>query len=190
MADNGFRAENSVVNRYVKSLYEVSQSLGIEKITLAQIKSIKDHVMDISGYEKHLKNFSLMTEWGEKFVSALKKELKLSNEIANLLDLLLKNHRLSLLIEICDGYLAFIDKIKGKKVFYITHAKDFLKSEEKRLAEELREVFGGEIECISVQDPSLIGGIKVQFRSKILDYSVKSRLTRLNSAIRGDNYEN
>ncbi|MDR2158285.1 MAG: ATP synthase F1 subunit delta [Holosporaceae bacterium] len=190
MADCGFTAENSVVNRYIKSLYEVSMSLGIEKIVLTQMKSIKDYVAVIDNYEKYLKKFSLMTKSGENFISMLKDELNLSKEVGNFLDLLLKNHRLSLLMEICDAYLSFVDKIKGKKIFYITYAKGFSKSDEKRLAGDLRAVFGGEIECVSVQDPLLVGGIKIQFRSKILDYSVKSRLARLSSAIRGDNYEN
>jgi F-type H+-transporting ATPase subunit delta len=137
-----------------------------------------------------LKKKILILEQGEVFISQLKNDLQLSEEIHNFLSLLLKNKRLALIIKICDCYFKFVDNICGKRKFYITYARSFSKSDEKQLCKDLRNVCEGEIEFISNRDPSLIGGIKVQFCSKILDYSIKSRLAQLRSAIEGDNCEN
>ena len=115
----------------------------------------------------------------------LKNELKLSKEVGNFLALLLKNKRLSLIAEICSAYLLFIDRTSGKKVFLVTHATDFSRTDKKQLGDNLYKVFGGKIEFVSRKDPSLIDGIKIQFHSKILDYSMKSRLTRLRHVIQG-----
>ncbi|MDR1334432.1 MAG: ATP synthase F1 subunit delta [Holosporaceae bacterium] len=184
------KAENSVVNRYVKALYEVSVSLKMEKQILDELKLIKESVSSIDGCEKYLKKISLMVERGKDFVIHLKNVLRLSQQLENFLLLLVKNERLSLLLKICDGYLSFIDKVKGKKFFLITYAGDFSENDRQRLMDNLHSIFGGEIEYVIREDSSLIGGIKVQFRSKILDYSVKSRLARLHRAIKGDVYEN
>jgi ATP synthase F1 delta subunit len=182
--------ENSIVERYSKSLYDVSISLGIEKIVLKQLKSVKDCVLAIDNREKYLKRISLISELGEKFVSQLKDELKLSKEVGNFVALLAKNKRLPLIVDICDGYLSLVDRIEGKKVFYVAYATTFTKTDEKNLVDDLSKVFEGKIKCVTSKDPSLIGGLKVRFRSKILDYSVKSKLERLGRAIRGDGYEN
>ncbi|MDR2723965.1 MAG: ATP synthase F1 subunit delta [Holosporaceae bacterium] len=189
MADWNFRVGNSIVNKYVKSLYEVSVSYGIEKIVVAQLKSLKNCVLSLDNHEKILEKFSLVPKYGEDFIEQLKVELKLLKEVGNFLALLLKNKRLSLIVEICDAYFLFIDTIKGKKIFFITHAAEFSAADKKQLIGNFCKVFGGKIECISRKDLSLIGGIKIQFRSKILDYSIKSRLARLRQAIKGGSYE-
>ncbi|MDR2781808.1 MAG: ATP synthase F1 subunit delta [Holosporaceae bacterium] len=190
MADCELKAENSIVSRYVKALYEVSASSGTYKKILKEFELIRDCVLAIDGFEKHLKRTSLIAKFGENFIAQLKEILNLSQQMENFLLLLLKNKRLSLLLEICDGYSSLVDDVRGKKVFFVTHANGFSKEDKQQLISNLCAVFHGKIECVVKKDPSLIGGIKIQFRSKILDYSVKSRLERLYRAIKGDIYEN
>jgi F-type H+-transporting ATPase subunit delta len=190
MANWGFRVENSIANKYAKSLYDVSVSMGIEKDVADQLKILKDFVLSMANYEKCLKKFSLIFQYGEAFVSQIKDELKLSKEVSNFLTLLIKNKRLPLIIEMCNAYFSLVSAIKGRKVFFITYATDFSSSDKKHLTDALHKIFDGEIEYVSCRDPSLIGGVKIQFRSKILDYSVKSKLVRLQSAIKGSSYEN
>jgi F-type H+-transporting ATPase subunit delta len=190
MTEKCFAVENPIVSKYVRSLYEISVTLGMEERTSRQLESIRDCILSLDDHEKYLTKISLISKLGEGFVSLLKKELKLSKEVGNFLSLLLKNKRLPLLPSICDGYFSFVDKVNGRKVFFVTYAKTFTKTAEKQLISNLQEVFGGKIECIASKDPSLIDGIKIRFRSKILDYSMKSKLMRLKCAIRGENYEN
>jgi F-type H+-transporting ATPase subunit delta len=190
MIDCELKIEKPIVNRYVKALYEVAVSLKIEKQISDELRVLKDCVLIIDEYEKYLKKFSLMAEYAKKFIIVLKEELDLSKQTENFLMLLMKNNRLSLLVEICNEYLSFVDKKQGKKVFFVTYAADFSKTDEQRLINKLSTVFDGNIECVSKKDPSLIGGMKIQFRSKILDYSVKSELARLHRTIKGDVYEN
>ncbi|MDR1560887.1 MAG: ATP synthase F1 subunit delta, partial [Holosporaceae bacterium] len=133
---------------------------------------------------------SLIAQKGFLLIDKIKTELELSNEMVAFLNLLQKNKRLSLLIEICDSYASLVDRIKGKKSVYITYAKKLSKRDETKLVNNIRKIFKGQIECVTKKDESIIGSIKVQYRSKILDYSVKSRLTRLNNAIRKGHYEN
>ena len=185
MADWSFEAKNSIIDKYVKSLYGVAVSVRIEKVVEKQLTSIKDLVLSMRNRKKYLEMFSLIPQYGEAFILQLKNELKLSKEVGNFLALLLKNKRLSLIAEICSAYLLFIDRTSGKKVFLVTHATDFSRTDKKQLGDNLYKVFGGKIEFVSRKDPSLIDGIKIQFHSKILDYSMKSRLTRLRHVIQG-----
>ena len=190
MTDWSFAENNSVVNRYVKSLYEVAVSSHTEQEIYSQLSVIKNTILQIEGYEKFIKRVALISSEGLTFVRTLIEDLQLSMVMGNFLKLLWKNRRLILLLEVCDTYTKFVEKAHGERVFYVTYAKEFSKKDEKALLMNLSEMFGDNIRCLAKKDESLIGGITVQYRSKILDYSVKSKLKRLRNAIRGDNYEN
>ncbi|MCR5225307.1 MAG: ATP synthase F1 subunit delta [Alphaproteobacteria bacterium] len=190
MTDWSFIKNDSVVSRYIKSLYEVAVSLGKEKEIAEQLAGIKRTISHIENFEKFIKKATLMHSFGMTFINDLVRTLKLCKEVENFLKLLLKNKRFTLLTDICSGYEKFVSEVNGEKVFHVTYAKSFTKSDEERLLRNLKWTFGENVKCVAKKDESLIDGMTVQYRSKILDYSVKSRLERLHSAIRGDNYEN
>ncbi len=190
LTDWSFIKSDSVVNRYVKSLYEVAVSLKKEKEIEKQIASVKEAISQIENFDKFVKKAALVHSFGMSFIKDLVSTLKLSAEVENFLKLLLKNRRFTFIADICNGYEKFISEVNGEKVFHVTYAKSFTKSDEAKLLKNLKSMFGSNIKCIAEKDESLIDGMTVQYRSKILDYSVKSRLERLHSAIRGDNYEN
>ena len=190
MADWSFIIGDAVVNRYVKALYEVSVENQQEDQFFEQIKSIREVVLGMKDSEKILKRFSLLKNEGRAFVEGLIMELDLSVEIANFLRVIAHNKRLCIIADVCDAYIDFVDKMHGKKIFYVTYAKEFSDENRIQLTNQLKQVFSGDIECVAKQDASLIDGIQIQYRSKILDYSMKSKLTRLERAIKGDSYEN
>jgi F-type H+-transporting ATPase subunit delta len=76
--------------------------------------------------------------------------------------------------------------MKDKRIFYVTYANDFSEKTRNELSQHLRELVGGTIEFVVRQDKSLIGGLQIRYGSKILDYSVKSKLNRLKRSICGE----
>jgi F-type H+-transporting ATPase subunit delta len=190
LADWGFVVGNSVTNRYVKSLYNIAAKSGLERDIAKELYSIKSYILSIKNYEKFLKRISLLSEDGIKFVESVKMKLKLSKYMSNFMDLLLHNKRLDVILDICAAYEAFLNQIDNKKFFYLTFAKEISDSLVKQFTEYLEKSFGGKVECIVKHDSSLIDGVKVQYRSRILDYSLKSRLKRLHCVIRSGSYEN
>jgi ATP synthase F1 delta subunit len=133
---------------------------------------------------------SLLPDEGKEFIEFLKTNLELSVHVGNFLDLLLHNCRFDMILDICNAYSSLLDKVDGKKIFYITFAKKISTSIIDDFTKNLTDIFGGTVECVAREDPSLIDGVKIQYRSRVLDYSAKSRLKRLHGAIRRENYEN
>jgi F-type H+-transporting ATPase subunit delta len=180
---------NAAVSRYVKSLYDVAASMGNERQVGNWLESIKHNIVSVGNYKKFLRRMSLIKSDGLEFIRMLCQELKLPAELENFLTILLKNGKFSMILDVCDCYSAYLDKVDGKKLFFITFAKDVEKQMEEQLRTDLVEVFGGEINCIVSKDASLIDGFCIQHGSKILDYSMRSRLQRLSSAMRKDSHE-
>lgn len=179
-----------VVSRYVGALYEVSVDMKREPQFLDQMKTIYEVTREMNNAEKVLKKFSLLPEGESTFIDCLSEKLSLLPEIENFLRVVFKNKRFPKFLDICEAYISFVDRKRhDKKFFYVTYAKDFSDNDKSSLVRELQELFGGEIECLTKKDESLIDGLQIQYRSKVLDYSVKSKLSRLSRAIRGDRYE-
>lgn len=190
MADCEFSAGNVVVSRYVESLYGASVKSDAVKEVAEQISSIKATMTIIPNYRKFLKRMSFFPKDGLEFVEFLKKNLNLRAEVSNFLDLLLVNDRFYMIVDMCDAFSDYLDKISGKKRVYLTLAKNQEESTLRNLVNKIRESFGEETECITRLNPALKGGFTLQYQSKVLDYSLASKLRRLKSAIRREGYEN
>jgi F-type H+-transporting ATPase subunit delta len=190
LAGHDFVGGNAIIRRYVESLHEISISRKIEQSVSDQIENIKKYVESIANFKVFLKRASLVAEYGDAFIGKLKSDLNLTNEVFSFLKLLQKNKRLSSLADVCSSYSFFLDVASGRKIVHVTYAKEISKYEKKELMQDLESALDGEIKCVWEENSSLIDGIKIQYRSKILDYSMKSKLARLHSAIRKSDYEN
>lgn len=176
---------SSVVDRYVKALYEVS--VGRKSEFVQQVRAVREAIESLDNRKEILRRFSLQVKDGATFVDTLVSELGLLPEIGNFLKLVLSNKRFSIILDICAAFEKFCDHMDDKKVFYVTYAKDFSEKSRTQLARCLQEMVGGTIEFVAQQDKSLIGGLQIRYGSKILDYSVKSKIKRLKKSMRGEN---
>ena len=174
---------DTVISRYVKALYEVS--VGRESVFLDQIRAVREAIESLENREKLFARFSVLPKDGELLVNTLISELKLLPEVGNFLKLVLSNRRFSSILDICEAYEKFFDQMNGKRIFYVTYAKSFSKNNKEELSKRLQELFGGKIEFVSRKDESLIDGLQIRYGSKILDYSVKSKLKRLKKSMKG-----
>ncbi len=186
----GYTDNNSVIDKYVSVLYKVAKERNLLPRISDQLQMIKECIVAMEGSEELLKRASMMKNFGTAFINTLKSNLNLIPELCNFLDLLRVNKRLQLITEFCDGFKKYQEALDGKKYFFISTAQAMNKKSQEELKDRLQSVFGGKIELILRKDPSILGGIIIRYRSKVLDYSVKSRIMRLHSAIRGESYEN
>lgn len=185
-----FVKSNAVVNNYVRALYEVASKQKKIKRVSEEIAALKEALEQRENCSKLLKKVALAKNESFQFATLLAQEMKLSTIVSNFLKILAKNKRLFLLMNICDVFAAYQDKMQGKVKIFVTYAKKFGVAEKKSLLENLKPLLGESIECVTEKDPSLIDGFVLRHGSKVLDYSVKSKLMRLRSAIKGDSYEN
>ena len=175
---------NVVVSKYVGALYEVSAGRELE--FLEQVKIVREALGSVENYSEIFKRFSLLPKDGEALINTLISELKLFPEIGNFLKLVLSNKRFSEILDICEAYEKFYDLMNGKKVFYITYAKKFSHNTEAELTKRLQELFGGTIGFVTHRDDSLIDGLQIRYGSKVLDYSIRSKLERLKKSMKGE----
>ena len=117
----------------------------------------------------------------ELFGAAVKTPL--SAEAKNLLDLLIKNGRLSALAHIATQFRALKNAAEGKAEATIYSAYPLEGAALADLQTLLEKKFGRKLTTSVQLDASLIGGVRVVVGDEVLDTSVKARLEKMKSSL-------
>ena len=95
------------------------------------------------------------------------------------------NRRLGRLREIIAAFLALVAAKRGVVVAYVISAHPLSDVQEQQLRARLIESGYGNVQIVKDVDPSLLGGLVVRIGARLYDSSLKSRLQRLQFAMRG-----
>ena len=96
-----------------------------------------------------------------------------------------ENRRLFALSSMIDAYLAELARRRGEVRAKVTTARDLSDRQRDSLVEALRGSVGSKVQVDVSVDPSLIGGLVVQVGSRMIDNSLKTKLQRLQLAMKG-----
>ncbi|MGB1824829.1 MAG: ATP synthase F1 subunit delta, partial [Candidatus Puniceispirillaceae bacterium] len=95
------------------------------------------------------------------------------------------NNRLFALDAMITAYLAELARRRGEITAEVTSARALNDEQLQQLTESLRAKLGGKIAVDPKVDPSLIGGLVVRVGSRMIDASLKTKLQRLQYAMKG-----
>lgn len=96
-----------------------------------------------------------------------------------------RNNRLFALPGMIDAFLAELAQRRGEITAEVASARPLNESQLNSIAETLRSALGGRVAIEPRIDPSLIGGLVVRVGSRMIDSSLKSKLQRLQVAMKG-----
>ena len=98
---------------------------------------------------------------------------------------LAKNHRLFALPHVIDAYLRRLAERRGEVVAHVVSAKPLSAAQVEKVTESLRGSLGSKVMVDLEVDPGLIGGLVVRVGSKLVDDSLRTKLARLQLAMKG-----
>ena len=96
-----------------------------------------------------------------------------------------QNRRLFAMGGMIDAYLAMLARRRGEETAYVSSAAALSDEQLARLAESLRKAVGSTVRVETAVDPSLIGGLVVRIGSRMVDSSVRTKLQRMQLAMKG-----
>jgi len=104
---------------------------------------------------------------------------KLNEAGANLLRLLVENHRLTLMPEIVRQFEALKAEAEARVDVLVTSAFALKSEQITALSQALKRKLGREVNITSEVDASLVGGIVIRAGDLVIDSSVRGRLAEL-----------
>jgi len=117
-------------------------------------------------------------------VAAIAKKMKLSPIMSNTLALMASKRRLFVLPQLATALRALIAEDKGELTADVTSAKALTKAQATKLAKSLKARMGKTVTINATVDESLIGGLVVKVGSKMIDTSIRSKLSSLQNAMK------
>ena len=96
-----------------------------------------------------------------------------------------QNRRLFALPQMIDAYLSELARRRGEVTAEVTAARKLTKEQESALGESLRKVVGAKVTVDLEVDPALLGGLVVRIGSRMIDSSLRSKLEKLQFAMKG-----
>jgi len=176
-----FSSETS--DRYALALYEIGkENNSLEKLSkdLILVKSLYDTNID---FVRFVKNPTYLKNQQNEIVNRLSDLMKFDLTLKNFLLLLIKKSRLFYLRKIIDSFFKLLSKDKNEIDASLTSAKKLDNDEINDINTELSQALKSTIKFKYKVDESLIGGLKVQLGSLMIDTSIKNKLRKYEKAM-------
>ena len=175
-SNKSFSSETA--NRYALALYELAK----ENSELETVEKDVNELLVVYNTSIDLKSFiKNPTQSQSSQLEVLNKisvEMSLSKIIKNFLSILITKRRIFFLKNICLNFLSLVSKKKGELKASLVSSKNLSNEEIKNLNTELSEAMGTIVALNYKVDETLIGGLKMQRGSLMVDTSIKNKLKK------------
>ncbi len=120
-------------------------------------------------------------------MSALLTKVGVSSLTMRFIGVLSQNRRLFSLPQIITAFNSQLSQHRGEVTVEITSARELSGPQRSAVEEAIRSAIGGKVAMQERIDPGLIGGLVVKVGSRMVDSSLRTKLQRLNLAMKGVN---
>jgi len=172
-----------VAKRYGTALYELAvENNQVEKLE-EEVKTVKSIFISEKELLEVLDHPQVNIKDKQKLIEDIFSE-KVSKEILGLIDLTIRKNRQNELINIFEYFLEKTNEDKGILIAHITSVEKLNEEEINKLTTRLEELTKKKIEIKQIIDPSIIGGLVIRIKDRIVDYSIKGRLDALSKDLK------
>mgnify|MGYP006187040029 FL=1 len=174
--NKSFSTETS--ERYSRALYEVSKEADeLEKIEtdIKNFQSLHAGSLELNNF---IENPTHTIETQNKILSLLSEKLSFSKNLKNFFLLLIKKRRIFFVKKILDSFIRLCSKKRGEIKASLISSKELSSLELENISKELSLSMGSTIKFDYKFDKDLIGGLKLQLGSFMIDTSIKNKLKK------------
>ena len=169
---------SETANRYSLALYELAE----ENSELSVVENELNEILKVYNANEELKNFiTNPTQSQSNQLLVLNKiavEMNLSKILKNFLSILVIKRRIFFLNTIFKNFLSLTTKKRGELKASLISSKNLTNEELKSLNSEISKELGAIIALDFKVDENLIGGLKMQIGSLMVDTSIKNKLKK------------
>ena len=175
---------SGIAARYATAIFELSQESNDLNGLEASIDSLAE-ALDASADLQNLINSPVVSrEEQEAAISAIAAKAGLMSGVSNALSLMAQKRRLFVLPQLIDQLREMIAAHKGEVTADVVSAKALTKGQSEKLAAALKARVGKDVKINAAVDKDIIGGLIVKVGSKMIDTSIRSKLSSLQNAMK------
>jgi len=169
---------SETANRYALALYEIAN----ENSELELVEKNVDDILAIYNSSEDLINFVKNPTQSQSsqldVFDKISNRMNLSKTIINFLNVLVSKRRIFFIEKIFLSFLSLVSEKKGEVKASLTSSKHLTKEELQSLKQNLIQTVGASIVLDYKVEEDLIGGLKMQIGSLMVDTSIKNKLKK------------
>ncbi|KAJ7949161.1 ATP synthase subunit O, mitochondrial [Quillaja saponaria] len=171
---------------YASALYLASvKSNSLEKVE-AELLDLVEATKKSPAFSQFTKDLSVPADTRVKAIQEINSEAKFSDVTKRFLVVLAENGRLRHIDSIAKRFLELTMAYKGIVKAIVTTVIPLPPEEEKELKETLQDIIGQgkKVNLEQKIDPSILGGLVVEFSQKVFDMSIRTRARQMERFLR------
>ena len=175
-ANKSFSTETS--ERYSRALFEVAEEVAELKKIETDIKNFKSLLENSPELKNFFSNPTQSINNQKNVNDLLSKKFSFSENLKNFFSLLIENRRIFFISKIIDSFLKLCARKRGEVKASLISSKELSDSELENISKDLSSSMGSIIKFDYKIDRELIGGLKLQLGSFMIDTSIKNKLKK------------
>lgn len=173
-----------LAERYAAALFDLADDRRVLDEVASDLRELRAMVAASGDFLRLIRSPVLSREQQGKAIETIAERAGLSSMVRNFLAVVAANRRLFAMPAIIEGFLAQLAARRGEITAQVTAAQPLSEAQREALNEQLRRSIGRRVSVDVRVDPTLIGGIVVKLGSRMVDASIKSKLQRLQLAMK------
>jgi len=173
-----------IARPYAAALYDLAQGENTVEGVEAGLNSIAQLAGESQDFERFLRSPVISADVKAAAIETILAQAEVHPTVANFVKVVARNGRLFALPTIIKSFRALAAQGRGEIAAEVTSAAPLSKSQLADLAKTLKGKIGKTVTLSEHVDPSLIGGLVVKVGSRMIDSSLKTKLTAMKIAMK------
>ena len=174
-----------IAGRYAAALYELADESKALDAVADDLRALKSLISDSDDLAKLIRSPLIDRDDKAAAMNSVLKQAGCDDLTRRFIGVVASNNRLFALPGMIDAFLAELAQRRGEITAEVASAKPLSENQLASISETLQSALGGRVAIEPRVDPSLIGGLVVRVGSRMIDGSLKSKLQRLQVAMKG-----
>lgn len=176
---------SDLAGRYASALLDLADEKKALDQVSGDLQILRAMIAESADLGRLLKSPVITRDQQRKAMAAIMDKAGIGQLTRNFVLVVAQNHRLFALPAMIEAYLAELARRRGEITAQVTSARSLTDAQRTALLEALRATVGAKVKLDLKVDPALIGGLIVKVGSRMVDSSLRSKLQRLQLAMKG-----
>ncbi len=177
----------SVAGRYASALFDLAKEQGKLPAVEADLKAFQAMLTESPDLKRLVRSPVFSADDQSKGLIAVAAKAGLSDLTVNFFKVLAKNRRLFAVPDMMKHFRTLAARDKGLVEAEVTSAHALTAEQMAELKDALKASVGKNVDVHALVDPSLLGGLIVKMGSRMIDSSLRTKLSNLKIAMKGAN---
>ena len=183
-ASSGASGGASVAGRYASALFDLAteqRQVPDVEANLVRFQQLLDGSPDL---QRLVMSPVFSAGEQQKAISAIVEKAGIGGLAGNFLRLIARNRRLFAVPDMIKSFRALAAQARGEMQAEVTSALPLTEAQANALKDTLRTSVGKDVQLITKVDPTLLGGLIVKIGSRMIDSSLRTKLSTLQARMK------